>query len=100
MDAYFLSTPRWRISVADNPDIRRSKLMGWAYSIITGGRSGNIQSVQTANLGIRDHPFHTLKLPPLYIRSAHFLFAQQRQRPTLAIWTLICFIIFIRRLVK
>jgi hypothetical protein len=35
-----------RISVADNPDIRRSKLMGWPYSIITGGRSGNIQSIQ------------------------------------------------------
>jgi hypothetical protein len=72
MDAYFLSTPRLRISVADNPDIRRSKLMGWAYSIITGGRSGNIQSVQMANLGIRDHPFHILNLPPRHIHSAYF----------------------------
>jgi len=31
-------------------------LKGWPYSIITGGCSGNTQSVQVANLGTRDHP--------------------------------------------
>jgi hypothetical protein len=39
--AAFLSILRLRISVSDNPVIRRSVLMGWPYSIITGGCSGN-----------------------------------------------------------
>src|SRR5262245_12334282 len=43
-------------SVANKPDIRSSMLVDWPNSIITGGCSDQIQSVQMATLSIRDHP--------------------------------------------
>jgi multimeric flavodoxin WrbA len=43
-------------SVANKPATRCSMLVDWPNSIITGGCSDQIQSVQMATLSIRDHP--------------------------------------------
>jgi hypothetical protein len=42
-------------SVANKPGARSSLLVGWPNSIITGGRSDQIQSVQMATLRVRNH---------------------------------------------
>src|SRR5262245_22068159 len=42
-------------SVANKPGARSSLLVDWPNSIITGGRSDQIQSVQMATLRVRNH---------------------------------------------
>src|SRR5262245_25496186 len=59
-------------SVANKPDIRSSMLIDWPNSIITGGCSDQIQSVQMATLSIRDHPS---------LRSLVFTLRPQLSRP-------------------
>src|SRR5262249_5888466 len=58
--------------VANKPNIRSSMLVDWPNSIITGGYSDQIQSVQMATLSIRDHPS---------LRSLVFTLRPQLSRP-------------------